>query len=121
MTHKTSDSLEVFAVANCAAQLKRALLLGMVVCSSIVAGAAAGAASPILSTPSAEQAPRAQITWVVDDDGHGSPADCDDSTPSLTTVAAGIAAAASGDTVLVCPGTYVENINFGGKAIIVRR
>ena len=31
-----------------------------------------------------------------------------------------VAAASSGDTVLVCPGTYVENINFSGKAIVVR-
>ena len=31
-----------------------------------------------------------------------------------------IDAAVSGDTVFVAPGTYVENINFGGKAIVVR-
>src|SRR5438132_13793840 len=35
------------------------------------------------------------------------------------TIQAAINAASNGDTVLVSPGIYVENINFNGKAITV--
>ena len=62
----------------------------------------------------------AQTTRVVDRDGQGSVANCHDASAAFATVGAAISAAANGDTILVCPGTYVENINFAGKAIAIR-
>jgi hypothetical protein len=61
-----------------------------------------------------------QTIRVVDPDGQASASSCADSTPAITTIGAAISAAAAGDTILVCPGTYVENLNFGGKAITVQ-
>ena len=33
------------------------------------------------------------------------------------TIAAAVSAAASGDTIIIWPGDYAENVNFGGKAL----
>lgn len=59
-------------------------------------------------------------TRVVDDDGAGNATACDAPEGTFSTIGAAIGASMSGDTVVVCPGTYVENINFGGRNITLR-
>ncbi len=50
-------------------------------------------------------------TAVVDDDGQGTAADCNAPAPAHSTINAAIAAAAAGDTIKVCPGSYNEDVN----------
>ncbi|HEV8718964.1 MAG TPA: hypothetical protein VGX03_39860 [Candidatus Binatia bacterium] len=55
--------------------------------------------------------PAVAATLVVDDDGFASATDCNDlTTATFTTISAAVAAASSGDTILVCPGTYPEQV-----------
>jgi parallel beta-helix repeat protein len=62
----------------------------------------------------------AQTTRVVDNDGQGSIASCDDLALTFAAIGAAVAASVSGDTVRVCPGTYFENVSFAGKNITLR-
>jgi parallel beta-helix repeat protein len=77
-------------------------------------------AIPLIAVLAFAHSARAQVTLVVDDDGQATPASCDDATGTFASVGLAIAAAANGDTVLVCPGTYIENVNFAGKAITLK-
>lgn len=49
-------------------------------------------------------------TLVVDDDGMGSVASCDDTTMTYATISAAVAAASPNDTIIVCPGLYPEQV-----------
>ncbi|MFN8622765.1 MAG: DUF1565 domain-containing protein [Chloroflexota bacterium] len=70
--------------------------------SLAIAALAAGA----IGAPAAA----AGATRVVDSDGKGSATDCDASAPAFRTVQKAVNAADAGDTVLVCPGTYVGRV-----------
>jgi hypothetical protein len=50
------------------------------------------------------------LTLVVDDDGQGTDTDCNSLTPCFLTISAAVLAASPGDVIVVCPGTYAENV-----------
>jgi len=52
----------------------------------------------------------AQTTLVVDDDGHGTAANCDANAPAFSSIQAAVNAALPGDTIFICPGTYNEQV-----------
>ena len=63
------------------------------------------------------------VVVVVDDDGFGTAADCNASSPAVhTNIQAGVDAAFGGDTVFVCPGLYLQTTTPGitvGKALTI--
>ena len=87
-------------------QARRTMRLGSTLTLVAVALLVAGGAS-------------AQTVWYVDDDSCPGPGTGTAVDP-FCKVQDGIAAALDGDTVLVLPGTYLETIDFLGKAIHVR-
>ena len=52
----------------------------------------------------------AQTTWVVDDDGRATATDCNARAHAFKSVQEAVNAAAPGDTILICPGTYDEQV-----------
>jgi hypothetical protein len=58
-------------------------------------------------------------TWYVDD-SVALPGDGTSWLTAFRTIQKGIDEASSGDTVMVAPGTYYENIQFGGKNIVLQ-
>lgn len=57
---------------------------------------------------------------VVDDDGQATPANCNASALAHSSISAAIAAASSGDLILVCPGVYVEQVTLNKDNVTVR-
>ena len=80
---------------------KRLMAIG-----AVVAAALAGAVAP---TSAAGPTTR----WV-DGDGHAGPAGCNTSGVASTTIQGAIDASHRGDTVIVCPGTYLEQVTIKG-------
>ena len=65
-------------------------------------------------------ATRSASLLVVDDDGQATVANCDASAPAYMSIQTAIGAAASGDTILVCPGVYVEQVTINTNNLTVR-
>lgn len=59
-------------------------------------------------------------TRVVDDDGLASVFDCNAATPTFNLIQPAVNASSSGDTILVCPGTYVEQVKIVTKNLTIR-
>ena len=55
-------------------------------------------------------------TLAVDDDGMATPSNCDAPTPTYPKIQAAVTAAAPGDTIVVCPGHYPEQVAIQGPA-----
>jgi len=96
------------ATTPTAAKASRLRTFVLVLMASIVISIAA---TPVLAA-----------TFVVDDDGTYNAAtdDCDGSDPSFTVIQAAVDAAANGDTILVCPGTYNESQIFVTKRLTLQ-
>ena len=75
------------------------LLVGAAVVAVIILNAAKGPALAYAAT-----------TVVVDDDGRATASDCNAQQKTFSSVQAAVDAAQAGSTVLICPGTYVEQV-----------
>ncbi|HKN58119.1 MAG TPA: hypothetical protein VJV97_04655, partial [Gemmatimonadaceae bacterium] len=58
-------------------------------------------------------------TLVVDDDGMASVSNCNDSAMTYMTISAAVMAANPNDTIIVCPGLYLEQVMIN-KTLTIR-
>jgi hypothetical protein len=63
-----------------------------------------------LNTMTTPRAAQAATTLVVDADGQATATDCNAANSAFTTIQAAVNAAAPGDTIYICPGTYNEQV-----------
>jgi len=59
-------------------------------------------------------------TRVVDDDGRASGVSCEAASPAPASIQAAINLSGSGDTILVCPGLYAEQLKIVAKSLTIR-
>ena len=59
-------------------------------------------------------------TLVVDDDGQATALNCDASGAAFSTIQLAVNAAASGDTIQICPGTYDEQLVVTKSSLTIR-
>jgi len=70
--------------------------------------------------PLAQATAFASATLVVDDDGMASAGNCGSAAPAYTSIQAAVNAAAAGDLVLVCPGSYDELVSVTTDQLTIR-
>ena len=83
--------------------------------TSIRLTAAASTLAIALATLAAPASATGPTTRWVDDDGHAGPAGCGASAVAATSIQAAVTASHAHDVVVVCPGTYVEQVRIRGS------
>jgi hypothetical protein len=73
-----------------------------------------------LSTTVTPRSAQAQATLVVDADGKATPGDCDGSQKAFGSIQGAVDAAPPGSTILICPGTYAEQVIVTASNLTIR-
>jgi copper-binding protein NosD len=60
------------------------------------------------------------VTRVIADDGRASNVSCEAASPTLNSIQAAVDVSTSGDTILVCPGIYEEQVKIVSKDLTIR-